>query len=88
MAALATSRQQANPFDDSDDDEPTAAAVPPPPPPPIDSPYNAMSPTYTMSYPEENGADNADDTNGKIICLAVREGRIFIVTTLQTAHLS
>ena len=66
MAAIATSRQQANPFDDSDDDEP---AAPPPPPPPIDSPYNAMSPTITMSY-DDNGADNAEDTNnGKILCL-------------------
>ena len=64
MAAIATSRQQANPFDDSDDDEP---AAPPPPPPPIDSPYNAMSPTITMSY-DDNGADNAEDTNnGKIM---------------------
>ncbi len=66
MAAVASTRQQANPFDDSDDDEPVGSSAPPPPPP--ESPYNPMSPA--MSYPEDDhvAADNAiDDTNGKKI---------------------
>ncbi len=62
MAAVASTRQQANPFDDSDDDEPTGPSAPPPPPP--ESPYNPMSPA--MSYPDDDhvASDNAiDDTN-------------------------
>lgn len=68
MAAV-TSRQQANPFEDSDDDEGGGPSAVPPPPPPIDSPYNAMTPNYTMSYPDEdNNADNAGDkNNGKFL---------------------
>ena len=71
MAAVAS--QQANPFADSDDDDQGAAA--PPPPPPIDSPYHAMSPSYTMSYPDDDAAaDNAiDETNGKIFTAARNE---------------
>ena len=70
MAAVTSSRQQANPFDDSDGDDQGAGA---PPPPPIDSPYNAMTPNYTMSYPDEDLSAVADDNavnpkpHGKII---------------------
>jgi len=74
MAAVAS--QQANPFADSDDDEPGGpSAAAPPPPPPIDSPYHAMSPSYTMSYPDDDAAaDNAiDETNGKIFTAARNE---------------
>jgi hypothetical protein len=66
MAAVASSRQQVNPFDDSDEDEqgggPSAAS----PAPPIGSANNIMSPSYTMSYPDDDAADNATANNGKI----------------------
>lgn len=68
MAAVASSRQQGNPFDDSDDDDqgggPLAADAAPPPP--VGSP---LSPAYTMSFPDDDdiaAAKNAIDPNCKL----------------------